>query len=521
MKPRADIKSIDNDAVLALDYDALSGLHPRLLKLSVGKKVKLRPDLPAVEYKLPVDWGADPHSDPNWCFQLHCWRLADRHLYRFFRNCDSAHLGPFLALVLDWHRFHFTLGNESPHSWYDMAVGIRAARLSLLIAQVQTGAWEVPDRHRRVLYTLAEAHRDRLLSEEEFNPGNHGIFQAHGLMCLALVCGDVDSAKVATERMVGLVCDQFTEEGVHTENSPEYHFFVLNTLQRLQITRLFEGVLDPTLIERADALRAWFVKPEGHIAQFGDSSIKGPASGEVEPSAAIEGGLGRFLVKDLTRSGYLVVRSDTEAERSLYFAVTGCARTRVHKHADPGSFLLDVEGIPVVVDGGKYKYDKSDGRNYVMSAVAHSTIDRVKRSYGPKEVELDPSGSYFTTIGISRERATAKLEWRARDGSEFGRSCLFDAETGIEILDRVASGSGAYVSRLLLNGELAWERIAEDRIAVFAGADSRRIVIDGSGPIGDETVEQGFSTDYAEFRPALRLTQALADGEPVEWRMLL
>ena len=174
--------------------------------------------LPPVPFRLPFDWGMDPYDDQNWRFQLHTLRkIVDNALVA--RDFEHAR-----DVFLDWQRWHencwwtwplcFERGTDQ--SWDDMATGIRASRLAYLL---RSTGWQ-----DERLVALAEQHAAKL-QEPTFFAGNHNhaLFQLHGLaaLCLDHKLSACRGAEAFLARETGaLLRGQFTEAGMHRENSP-------------------------------------------------------------------------------------------------------------------------------------------------------------------------------------------------------------------------------------------------------------------------------------------------------------
>jgi Heparinase II/III N-terminus len=199
-----------------------------------------RADVSPFPLKLPLDWAADPFGDRNWQFQLHAWRMIDPIIYEYFETREVHFLQEATTYMLDWWRFHEDDGAATRFSWYDMATGIRAMRLAMMIDLLRAKRLVVDPASVDDLLAMAESHIARLREPDFINRGNHGIFQIHGLR---LLCAITELKEVCDSEedysngmMLELLNHQFTAEGVHKEDSPTYHFFA---------TKLFGDLVDP------------------------------------------------------------------------------------------------------------------------------------------------------------------------------------------------------------------------------------------------------------------------------------
>ena len=195
--------------------------------LALGRKsvspTSFRPrrDVQVWDASLPIDWGADPFHDPNWQYQLHAWRVMEYQLYEYRDTEDPAWLREAIEIALDWAHYHVDLGRSEKFSWYDMAAGIRAARLAFMLNRILSERVEAGDSELETLMYLADLHAEKLQDTGFLATGNHAIFQLVGLDTLCEViswrnsCGQGDAREYARHSFEALLKSQFTEQGVH------------------------------------------------------------------------------------------------------------------------------------------------------------------------------------------------------------------------------------------------------------------------------------------------------------------
>jgi hypothetical protein len=370
-----------------------------------------REDVPPWPLRFPIDWQADPFQDRNWRFHLHAWRMLDPLLLAFHAGDDQAHLAKALDIVRDWHAHHIEQGRSGRFSWYDMSVGLRALRLAHLIDLILHGRLDPEPPAPAMLLELWRRHLDELSDPAKLNPGNHGLFQVHGLLALAHVLPGLEAARdarrFAVARMQDLIESQFTLSGVHREHSPEYHFFVGDTLQQMLPAPWYDredfaSAFD--ILARAVDNQRWLVLPNRRTVPVGDSGSGVRRTSTQGGKAAGAGSIGRFL-----DNGYGIVRSDWSApvERASMLFFMGAFSSSVHKHADDLSFVWFDHGQDILVDSGKYGYDSNPWRQYVLSTRAHNTVEidglsyPIKReyAYGSALRRVEPAGDLWLVEG--------------------------------------------------------------------------------------------------------------------------
>src|SRR5690606_17354547 len=163
---------------------------------------------------------------------------------------------------------------------------------------------------------LAVMHVEKLREPGFVVMNNHGLFQLKGLRLLGVVldghpCCEGER-EFSAQLMKQLLETQFDRFGMHVENSPDYHGFVLREFRQIR-PALFpeiEEQLSDTLA-KAEEILPWFTFPDRTVAPIGDSGGLGASFGpRARPDFTLQAGSGeRVLVRDLTASGYAVVRS--------------------------------------------------------------------------------------------------------------------------------------------------------------------------------------------------------------------
>ena len=241
-----------------------SGPAPKVAELSLGRKpespwvFRPRNDLPDWVFSIPLDWSVDPFKDRSWQHHLHSWRTMEHWLHEYRQDDEVAHLLVTIEIALDWHRFHVEEGQTSAFQWYDHSTGVRASRLAFLLDFILSDQLEVSETDLAHLMTLADLHAKKLMDPAFLAPGNHGLFQLVGLDALCSVVGwryaCQGARSYAKEKFVDLVESWFSDEGVHVENSPTYHYWVIDQIRKLGAVERFQQLGVQEILERADAI---------------------------------------------------------------------------------------------------------------------------------------------------------------------------------------------------------------------------------------------------------------------------
>lgn len=392
-------------------------------------------------FQLPIDWNADPFKDRNWRYQLHAWRMLDPLLGAWEQTGEVTYLEDTLRIVFDWYEYHAVRGQKSDYEWYDMAVGLRAMKLAYLVQRAFEGDVQLNDVGKEKLIHLAWLHAQSLMDKRLLSKGNHGLFQLHGLLALCNVVPSIETCAGAQDfvgvEMQDLLLRQFSPEGVHLENAPEYHFFVYSTVKRFMDTGWYEqfGFIRE-LMERVEQNRVWMVHPDKTIVTVGDSEPKPVNIDWPESSDSCRDVKAPcYLLRNFRESGYAIVRSDwaVPAQEASMFFFMGMFFQTGHKLPDDLSFEWFDQGERILTNAGKYSYSKGPFRDYVTSTAAHNTVEIDGRT-----PNLSKTARYGSAVKEARAVDEAFLIRGAaprEEGIEQERLMLFTPRRWLAIVD--------------------------------------------------------------------------------------
>ena len=145
--------------------------------------------------------------------------------------------------------------------------GLRASRLAFLLDLILSNQLEVSESNLARLMTLADLHAEKLRDSTFLSSDNHGLFQLVGLDALCSVVSWKDACQGARSyargEFVNLVKSWFSDEGVHLENSPTYHEWVIRKVRELGAVERFQHPDVQAIIEVADDVSPWLTYPDG------------------------------------------------------------------------------------------------------------------------------------------------------------------------------------------------------------------------------------------------------------------
>lgn len=482
-----------------------------------------RKDLPPHPFTLPFDWAANPFSDRNWMFQLHGWRMLDA----FFNRMEPEDIAFIGEVMSDWWRFYQADPVVTPWYWYDMSTGLRASKIAYLVHWCEEQGETLP-LAPEVLQALVESHLEHLTNPEELNHGNHGLFQLNGLMALLEVMAksgktlprEEAAREFAVTHMREILKSQLGDEGVHTEDSPDYHFFALTKIRQILEAPWWQrdDMADiRTLCDKAEIAKEWLVAPTLRCPPIGDSAealkFKRYARLREWPHQTQSSSLAARL------DGYGVVRSQPEVplEQSHYLFFQGSFHTSGHKHADCLSFVWQEKGRYRLWDSGKYGYQKGEWRDYFLSTSAHNTLE--VDGQNTSRQKRDAYGSAIQYVGVCDDGwlLVGKVA-HPRLKITHQRVLYYRPGVGVEVLDIIRNGQtqrprdfrlwwhlGPNTTLLELSSEGAYFEDASDQqrltLEIVSTLESTPTARSYHGQ-QEPRLAGWFSPDYLEIQPS-------------------
>ncbi len=415
-------------------YEDISNIDRKKAVYAAEKIIKdgwVRRSYPLVRLD-DIPWKLKNQDERSWNFYIHCWDMLDSLLKAHSETQNNEFLKPAVVVALDWAAKHEDHNKRdiSPFAWYDMAVGLRSYRLAYISDAVNNTGLLDCEKHSVLWYAL-EQHQRYLAKDSNIAfHNNHGYYQVAGQLAMGrrfakkspLMARAYEQGR---QRLKQILKQQFSEEGVHLEHSPDYHRMVYDTLRALIDADLVDDSETIAFANKIEESLSWFVLPNQHIVNFGDTDYRllrrKPAEAERKwhtpamrymVSNGRVGELPAKIVADFQESGYFIIRKPAEEDpndltRFSYLAQTAAFHSRTHKHADDLSFIWFDRGSDILVDAGRYGYIGKieqgsklwkDGhwysdpnRVYCETTRAHNTLEFDGKNYPRRMVK--PYGS--------------------------------------------------------------------------------------------------------------------------------
>lgn len=381
-----------------------------------------------------IDWEGLLSKGRSYNFHVHSWDMLEYLLTAYHITRELRFLNPCLDIALAWIDKFPNPPSNSTFAWYDMAVGLRAYRLAYILDAIV----RVPIIEKAVIAKLTnyvQTHASELANEANIKfHNNHGIFQVAGQLALSrrlqVLPGMEKYNRQAKKHFRTMLKQQFSDEGIHLEHSPDYAHTVHKVLSSITQSGLVRDQRIISFTNKLEKNLAWFITPSGHLARVGDSDgrklfgveskFRQWRSSEMKfiNSGGKIGKLSKNKVQAFDNSGYFIVRdpvprNEGEYKSASYLLQMLGFHSRVHKHADDLSFIWYDRSKKILVDAGRYGYvGKTEpnsvpwkkgfwysdpNRMYVESTRAHNTVEIDGESYERRK--RSPYGSALLNWG--------------------------------------------------------------------------------------------------------------------------
>lgn len=331
-----------------------------------------------------------PDRDRNWWWQMQAlpflgWFNSSYKLFSFEQQKEAISF--CIESLITWQE-NAASTETSPLVWHDHATAFRLRNLVnwLLICFDNNHFEQLQAAETKINFMqLLEQHLTWLADDANYSKfTNHGFDQALVVYSAALYLKSKSWQKHAKQASIRLKQElefAFTEEGVHKENSPGYHKFMLGRVKTLiGLKHLGErkiSGLAAAYVDKATAFLKAITLPDGNLPIIGDT--RGGEEGIKEPIT------NELTVYDYCKSGYVIVKGLTTQHKEFCLIFKNAHDSHYHRHDDDLSIFLYYDGRVILGDGGLGSHNEKDPRRiFLRSAKSHNV---------PYIVDVDPNRS--------------------------------------------------------------------------------------------------------------------------------
>ncbi|ECQ7396360.1 hypothetical protein FW580_05195 [Campylobacter coli] len=361
---------------------------------------------PFKEFKIGSwkEWEIDPFKNRTWQWKLHWFSFLPFLLSYHHHLKKDEILDEVTNIINSWLDSYINTSKETVNFefiWHDHCMALRAEQLvGLYLYLKHYGKTKWLCKNEKFIDRLMNAIKKHalLLSKDEYftKYTNHGLEQARVLLLLGLFLKNDEYRLLAISRIKDEMLFAFTDEGVHVENSPTYHIFVLKIF--IEIVKTYpECVIEELAIifdrisKKALGFITHILRPDGNVPIIGDSEQDKTSdvyrafyeNTQEYLNLLYALSLGNKGIKPnetnvvYEKSGYIVFRDKWHDKEEFNQAIqlvckAGCL-SQYHHHQDEGHINLYAFGEDWLIDSGLYSHNISDPiRKYMRSRMAHN-----------------------------------------------------------------------------------------------------------------------------------------------------
>lgn len=368
-----------------------------------------------VETSINDIWNCESISNSNWHWRLHSLDFINELMSAFSNTNNYGYLDCVSLSIESWINNNSIAPYPNRFSWHDHAAALRLINICKFVLHY---GYLLKPESKSLLYLSGQQHCHRLSLDYFYNKfTNHGLDQSIALYLGSLTFfstkdGD-DYKAIAKQRIESELDYAFSPDGIHVENSPQYHAIMLLKIRRL----LYLLSDDLTLCEKVKNILnrgvnflVHIIEPDSYIPIIGDSEKKNLSplfssfEGVVENfdnltyvitkgTAGLAPSSNNFISSD---AGYAIYRSSWNSpfDESIQLIFKCGYLSNYHRQDDDLNILLYGYGERWFIDSGIYSYSENDPlRLYMRSACAHNVpmpLDLVncERRCSPYKSEL-------------------------------------------------------------------------------------------------------------------------------------
>ena len=270
----------------------------------------------------------------------------------------------------------------------DHAVSNRTQTLCYLLCSLKSAKREIPT---EIILALLR-NGEYLANIDNYSHYNHGLMMDLALLGLL---NTLEGLKInypihlksnLVERLQHSITRDLTQDGVHIENSPGYHFWMLGFL--VKIIMPLEA-LDKNLhfrakeaLSKASEYAGYITRADGSVPMIGDTH----SELRYKPVKA--------LGSKFFQHGNQVIFRNYDDE--LWACFSSGYKTHIHKHGDNGAFNLFYKGKDIFIDPGFLNYEGEGDSALIKCSAFHNTVAPVGQYQTIKVKDISSSKQSYS-----------------------------------------------------------------------------------------------------------------------------
>lgn len=323
----------------------------RISSFLENEELYIKPNLPSIDRN--DEWTDSYIENKTMLVYFHSMLIVKDFTY-FSRNDNNNYDLLTYKIIKKW----WLENKENINAWTEHAV---SERILNFLYYFDTTTIE----YDQNLYNdILEKHLYYLLDDNNYKLNNHGLMMDRSLLVLAYYISNNEQKKqaesIAILRFKQFILRDFSKQGIHLENSPEYHQLSLNIISQIQeVLNYFDVKLPRDILEIIKNAKKFLFNlaiPNGNIPMVGDTS-SGKFIKEKEFGDILDYESGIFVFQDY----------------NFWLYMKNNFLKNTHKHEDLLGVLYYTNNTEILIDSGKYNYEyQSEIRKYITSEKAHN-----------------------------------------------------------------------------------------------------------------------------------------------------
>lgn len=397
-----------------------------------------------VQFDRVIDWNyKHNHARATYQVYLHCL-----HMIRYLTNSylikkEEKYLIKAKEVIEQWLNYKKNQSFETRNSaWKDHSAASRMK--NIIYYQIN-----VPEKFKikvELFEEIVKKHCEFLAMKEHYSENNHGMMSDEALLFLSNFITDKNVSKMFQEkailRMERIIYKLFSSQSYNLENSPEYHRLTQNLSTRfIRLIDLMGLEFDAKcrkIIEKSFLNNKKIIKPDLSYPLIGDTGLN-IAKFEKDYNNFIDYQAGLAIIN---------TKNPEKIEDSSWFSFKAGYLLTSHKHHDDLSVNYFYEGEDILIDSGKYTYDRRNPkRTFISSPQAHSTVYKMNDKYELTDAVYDidkmktnfvyENNEYIHFAGINHLYNDIKIF----------RDVIYFESHGFLVIDRYSSGEQQFMGQ--------------------------------------------------------------------------
>jgi hypothetical protein len=217
-------------------YQSLSSGSVKIAEELLNNDWDIGPRSPVAHLPVPLSWTEDPFNDHYWKFIFYSLRPLSNLVFAYYTT-HQVEFRDKLVQILESYTDYDSVRLPNPDTFdYRHAAAFRALMLVNCYGKLVRSGDMPADLEPKLRASIVKLG-DFLLSPINFEAqDNHAFNEGAGLMAIGANFPDLPSGAVylqsAIDRLVLEMSSTVGPDGVETENSPFYHFYVLTAVMQ-------------------------------------------------------------------------------------------------------------------------------------------------------------------------------------------------------------------------------------------------------------------------------------------------